>query len=254
MWTDEAAPRLASVYGTAGVRRRVLKVGGLPRASSRSGSSPSMPPGRRFRSRSSRTRERCSSTSRPAGRRRRRRSSRPARGGLPEGARRGHLRTRRRHAGRNVARSSGAAGRRSRWPSRARGTRGARLTEVPGPRLFLGSAVTYANSAKAGIAACVWRRCSASARLRGDGARDGGRARLRFGATIALAVTGIAGPRGDGREAGRDRPHGLDAADGTRLHRRHLFPGTGPRSAADGLGDSRHDPEAPLEAGGGGGR
>ena len=51
-------------------------------------------------------------------------------------------------------------------------------------------------------------------------------ARKRFGATIGLATTGIAGPGG----GTPDKPVGtvhvaLDAADGTRVHRRLLLPG-----------------------------
>ncbi len=103
-----------------------------------------------------------------------------------------------------------------------------RLTDVAGASdYFLGSAVTYANSAKtdfAGVSAGTLERFGAvseeTAREMALGAR------LRFGASIGLSVTGIAGPGG----ATPGKPVGtvhiaLDDADGTRLHHRLLMPG-----------------------------
>src|SRR5262249_10219131 len=78
----------------------------------------------------------------------------------------------------------------------------ARLTEIAGSSdYFLGSAVTYANSAKAelvGVDPATLERFGAvseeTAREMALGARR------RFGATIGIAVTGIAGPGGGSPE------------------------------------------------------
>lgn len=103
-----------------------------------------------------------------------------------------------------------------------------RITEVAGSSdYFLGAAVSYANSAKVdlvGVSVSTLERFGAVSE---ETAREmAGGARWRFGATIGLAVTGIAGP-GGGTPA---KPVGtvhiaLDAVDGTRLHRRLLLPG-----------------------------
>jgi nicotinamide-nucleotide amidase len=103
-----------------------------------------------------------------------------------------------------------------------------RVTDVPGSSdYFLGAAVTYANAAKAdlvGVSAATLERHGAvseeTAREMALGARK------RFGATIGLSTTGIAGPGG----GTPDKPVGtvhiaLDGADGTRLHKRLLLPG-----------------------------
>ncbi len=103
-----------------------------------------------------------------------------------------------------------------------------RLTDVAGSSdYFLGSAVTYANSAKtdlAGVAAGTLERFGAvseeTAREMALGARR------RFGASIGLSVTGIAGPGGGTPEKPVGTVHiALDDADGTRLHRMLLMPG-----------------------------
>ncbi|MGZ5429688.1 MAG: nicotinamide-nucleotide amidohydrolase family protein, partial [Thermoanaerobaculia bacterium] len=103
-----------------------------------------------------------------------------------------------------------------------------RITEIPGSSdYFLGAAVTYANAAKAdlvGVSAGTLERHGAvseeTAREMALGARK------RFGATIGLATTGIAGPGGGTPEKPVGTVHvALDAADGTRLHRRLLLPG-----------------------------
>ena len=103
-----------------------------------------------------------------------------------------------------------------------------RLTDLAGSSdYFLGSAVTYANTAKAelvGVAASTLERFGAvseeTAREMALGAR------CRFGASIGLAITGIAGPGGGTPEKPVGTVHcALDDADGTRLHRKLLMPG-----------------------------
>jgi nicotinamide-nucleotide amidase len=103
-----------------------------------------------------------------------------------------------------------------------------RLTDVAGSSdYFFGSAVTYANTAKAdllGVAASTLERFGAvseeTAREMALGARR------RFGASIGLSITGIAGPGGGTPEKPVGTVHlALDDADGTRLHRRLLVPG-----------------------------
>ena len=74
-----------------------------------------------------------------------------------------------------------------------------RLTDVPGAsRAFLGGAVTYSNSAKTGIlgvpAELIAEKFPVSREVAEKMAEG---ARLRFGADIAVSVTGIAGPDSD---------------------------------------------------------
>jgi nicotinamide-nucleotide amidase len=103
-----------------------------------------------------------------------------------------------------------------------------RLTDVGGSSdYFLGAAVTYANSAKSelvGVDPATLERFGAvseeTAREMALGARR------RFGSTIGLSVTGIAGPGG----GTPDKPVGtvhlaLDSSDGSHLHRKYLLPG-----------------------------
>ncbi|HVO51126.1 MAG TPA: competence/damage-inducible protein A [Thermoanaerobaculia bacterium] len=103
-----------------------------------------------------------------------------------------------------------------------------RLTDVAGSSdYFLGAAVTYANAAKtdlAGVSAETLERYGAvseeTAREMALGAR------LRFGSSIGVSVTGIAGPGGGTPEKPVGTVHlALDDADGTRLHRRLATPG-----------------------------
>jgi len=103
-----------------------------------------------------------------------------------------------------------------------------RLTDVAGSSdYFLGSAVTYANGAKAelvSVSSATLERFGAvseeTARAMALGARR------RFGASIGLSVTGIAGPGGGTPEKPVGTVHlALDDADGTRLHRKLLVPG-----------------------------
>ena len=103
-----------------------------------------------------------------------------------------------------------------------------RVTDIPGSSdYFLGAAVTYANAAKAdlvGVSAGTLERYGAvseeTAREMALGARK------RFGATVGLATTGIAGPGGGTPEKPVGTIHiALDAVDGTRVHKRLLLPG-----------------------------
>ena len=103
-----------------------------------------------------------------------------------------------------------------------------RLTEIAGSSdYFLGSAVTYANTAKAdlvGVSASTLERFGAvseeTAREMALGARR------RFGASVGLAITGIAGPGGGTPEKPVGTVHlALDDADGTRAARKLLMPG-----------------------------
>ncbi len=103
-----------------------------------------------------------------------------------------------------------------------------RLTDVAGSSdYFLGSAVTYANTAKAdlvGVSPATLERFGAvseeTAREMALGARR------RFGASIGLSITGIAGPGGGTPEKPVGTVHiALDDADGTRRHHRLLMPG-----------------------------
>ena len=103
-----------------------------------------------------------------------------------------------------------------------------RVTDIPGSSdYFLGAAVTYANAAKTdlvGVSAGTLERFGAvseeTAREMALGARK------RFGATVGLATTGIAGPGGGTPEKPVGTIHiALDAADGTRVHKRLLLPG-----------------------------
>jgi nicotinamide-nucleotide amidase len=102
-----------------------------------------------------------------------------------------------------------------------------RLTDVAGSSdYFLGGAVTYANAAKAelvGVSAGTLERFGAvseeTAREMALGAR------LRFGASIGLSVTGIAGPGGGTPEKPVGTVHLALDDGGTRLHQRLLMPG-----------------------------
>jgi len=103
-----------------------------------------------------------------------------------------------------------------------------RVTDIPGSSdYFLGAAVTYANAAKAdlvGVSAATLERYGAvseeTAREMALGARK------RFGATVGLATTGIAGTGGGTPEKPVGTVHiALDAADGTRVHKRLLLLG-----------------------------
>jgi nicotinamide-nucleotide amidase len=76
------------------------------------------------------------------------------------------------------------------------------LTEVPGSsEYFLGSVVSYANSAKKGLLGVDEETLEAHGAVSGETAREMARgARASFGADFAVAVTGIAGPDGGTEE------------------------------------------------------
>lgn len=104
----------------------------------------------------------------------------------------------------------------------------ARLTDVPGSSdYFLGGAVTYANSAKIGLVSVDPATLERHGAVSEEVAREmAAGARRTFGATIGVGITGIAGPGGGTPEKPVGTVHlALDAADGTRLHRRFLLPG-----------------------------
>jgi nicotinamide-nucleotide amidase len=103
-----------------------------------------------------------------------------------------------------------------------------RLTDVPGSSdSFLGSAVTYANSAKADLVAVSAATLERFGAVSEETAREMALgARRRFGAAIGVSITGIAGPGGGTPEKPVGTVHiALDDADGTRRHRRLLVPG-----------------------------
>lgn len=104
----------------------------------------------------------------------------------------------------------------------------ARLTDVPGSSdYFLGGAVTYANSAKIGLVQVTPETLERFGAVSEEVAREmAAGARRTFGATVGVGVTGIAGPSGGTPEKPAGTVHlALDSADGTRLHRRLLLPG-----------------------------
>ncbi len=108
------------------------------------------------------------------------------------------------------------------------GTLAGRITDVSGSSdYFLGAAVTYANSAKVGLVGVSPETLDRFGAVSEEAAREmAAGARRAFGATIGLAVTGIAGPGG----GTPDKPVGtvhlaLENGDGTRLHRRFIAPG-----------------------------
>lgn len=103
-----------------------------------------------------------------------------------------------------------------------------RITDVSGSSdYFLGAAVTYANSAKAELVSVDPSTLERHGAVSEETAREMALgARRRFGATIGLSVTGIAGPLGGTPEKPVGTVHvALDSADGIRLHRRYLVPG-----------------------------
>jgi nicotinamide-nucleotide amidase len=230
MWADEAGPRLARVYGTIGFQSRVLKVGGLPesvveeRVKPVYAAHPDCPMTILAAGGEVQLQFAVRGTPEDAGKALDRIESdfRKALGNdvfgrdgeTLEGVVGDLLRTR----GLTLALAESCTG----------GLLAGRLTEVAGSSdYFLGSAVTYANAAKAdlvGVSAETLERHGAvseeTAREMAFGARK------RFGASVGFAVTGIAGPGGGSAEKPAGTVHlALDAADGTRNHRRLLLPG-----------------------------
>lgn len=230
MWTDEAAPRLARVFGTGGVHRRILKVGGLPESVveeriqpvyaawtetpitilANAGEVQLHVAARGTAEEAAKTLDRLEA------------DFRKALGddifGRDAETLEGNVGSLLRSRGETLALAESCTG----------GLLAARLTEVPGSSdYFLGSAVTYANSAKAGLVGVKPETLERFGAVSEETAREmAAGARLRFGATIGFAVTGIAGPSGGSVEKPVGTVHmALDAADGTRLHRLGLFPG-----------------------------
>lgn len=74
----------------------------------------------------------------------------------------------------------------------------AALTAVPGAsRVFLGGVVAYSNEAKIELLGVDWRSLEEHGAVSAEVAEEMARgARLRFGADLTLATTGVAGPGG----------------------------------------------------------
>jgi nicotinamide-nucleotide amidase len=230
MWTEQAAPRLARVYGSSGYHRRTLKVGGLPesvveeRVKPVYAAHPECPMTILAGGGEVQLQFAVRGSAEEAGRALDRIEGdfRKALGGdvfgrddeTLEGVVGALLRSR----ALTLALAESCTG----------GLLAGRLTDVAGSSdYFLGSAVTYANAAKAdlvGVEPATLERFGAvseeTAREMASGARR------RFGASVGVAVTGIAGPGGGSPEKPAGTVHlALDAADGTRAHRKLLLPG-----------------------------
>lgn len=230
MWTTEAAPLLARVYGSAGLHRRVLKVGGLPeslveeRVKHVYAAHPGFPVTILAHAGEVQLHFAAWGAPEEAARVLDRIESdfRKALGddiyGRDDETLEGAVGDLFRAHGQTLALAESCTG----------GLLAARVTEVAGSSdYFLGSAVTYANSAKAslvGVSAATLERFGAvseeTAREMALGARR------RFGSTLGVSVTGIAGPGGGSPEKPVGTVHvALDAADGTPVHGRFLFGG-----------------------------
>ncbi len=230
MWADEAAPRLARVWGTVGVHRRILKVGGLPESVVEERIQPVYAAHAdspitilanggevqlHFAARGSsedvaKILDRIEADFRKV--------LDDDIFGRDAETLEGNVGTLLRSRGETLALAESCTG----------GLVAARLTDVPGSSdYFLGSAVTYADSAKAGLVGVRPGTLERFGAVSEETAREmAAGARFRFGATIGLSTTGIAGPGGGSPEKPVGLVHlALDAADGTRLHRKGLFPG-----------------------------
>ncbi len=115
------------------------------------------------------------------------------------------------------------------------------ITDVAGSSdYFLGSAVTYANSAKEGLLGVRHETLAAHGAVSAETAAEMAQgARRIYGADVAASVTGIAGPGGDtpDKPAGLTYIH-LSAAD-AEIGERHVWP-------LDRLGNKRLSAEAVL--------
>jgi PncC family amidohydrolase len=115
------------------------------------------------------------------------------------------------------------------------------ITDVPGSsNYFLGSAVTYADSAKEAVLGVRHETLLAHGAVSAETAAEMAQAARRlFGADIAVAVTGIAGPGGGIPEkpVGLTHIH-LSAAD-AEIGERHVWD-------ADRAGNKRKSAEATL--------
>jgi nicotinamide-nucleotide amidase len=103
-----------------------------------------------------------------------------------------------------------------------------RVTDVAGSSAwFAGGLVTYANAAKVALAGVSPETLERHGAVSEEVAREmAAGARLRFGASVGLGVTGVAGPGGGtaGKPVGTVHV-ALDAADGTARHERLVLPG-----------------------------
>ncbi|HUM02548.1 MAG TPA: competence/damage-inducible protein A [Thermoanaerobaculia bacterium] len=230
MWTAEAAPLLTRVYGTAGVHRRVLKVGGLPESVVEERVKPvyAAHPDRPVTILANAGEVQLHFAAR----------------GAPEEATRvldrieGDFRRvlGEEVFGRDEETLEGVVGDLLRTHGQTLGlaescTGGllaGRLSDVPGSSDYLlGSAVTYANPAKIELVGVLAETLERFGAVSEETAREMAiGARRRFGATVGLSVTGIAGPGG----GTPDKPVGtvhiaLDAESGIRRHQRFQFPG-----------------------------
>jgi nicotinamide-nucleotide amidase len=230
MWTDEAAPRLARVYGSSGLHRRVLKVGGLPESVVEErvryvyAAHPDTPVTILARAGEVQLHFAARGVPQDAARLLDRIEAdfRRALGddiyGRDEETLEGVVGDLFRARGQTVGVAESCTG----------GLLAGRLTEVAGSSdYFLGSAVTYANSAKEGLLAVSAATLERFGAVSEEAAREMALgARRRFGSTLGVSVTGVAGPGGGSPEKPVGTVHvALDAADGRRRHRRFLFGG-----------------------------
>jgi len=103
-----------------------------------------------------------------------------------------------------------------------------RLTDVAGSSgWFLGGVVAYANEAKVALVGVSPETLEKHGAVSEEVAREmAAGARLRFGASAGLGVTGIAGPGGGTPEKPVGTVHvALDAGDGPARHERIVLPG-----------------------------
>ena len=233
MWVDEAAPRLARVFGTTGLHRRILKTGGLPesvveeRIQPVYAAHPETPITILANAGEVQLHVAARGPAEAAAKflDRLEADFRNALGddifGRDAETLEGNVGALLRSRGQTLAFAESCTG----------GLLAGRLTEVPGSSdYFLGSAVTYANSAKTALVGVKPETLERFGAVSEETAREmAAGARLRFGSTIGLAVTGIAGPAGGSTEKPVGTVHmALDAADGTRLQKAGLFPGDRP--------------------------
>ena len=104
----------------------------------------------------------------------------------------------------------------------------ARLTDVAGSSTwFLGGVVAYANEAKVALVGVSRETLEKHGAVSEEVSREmAAGARLRFGASAGLGVTGIAGPGGGTPEKPVGTVHvALDTGDGPARHERLVLPG-----------------------------